>query len=71
MLAGVIFFASLNSTDVYPKAFRDFLSLHAFKAVPCAIVWLRIIYELVTNDFALYDVHPDAPQLVREQEVKV
>ncbi len=71
MLAGVIFFASLNSTDVYPKAFRDFLRLHAFKAVPCAIVWLRIIYELVTKDFALYDVHPDAPQLVRGQEVKV
>jgi hypothetical protein len=54
LLGGVIFFATLNSTDFYPKAFRDFLRLHAFKAVPCALVWLRIVYEMVTKDFSNY-----------------
>jgi len=57
LLAFVIFFASLNSTDVYPKAFRDLLRLHAFKAVPCTLVWLRIIYEMLTSDFKNYRVN--------------
>lgn len=61
-LGGVIFFASLNSTDVYPYAFRDFLRLHAFKAVPCTLVWIRIIYELVTKDFSNYEVG-EQPQI--------
>lgn len=62
LLAGVIFFASLNSTDLYPRAFRDLLRLHAFKAVPCALVWLRIIYELLTADFSNYEVGDAAVQ---------
>jgi hypothetical protein len=54
LLLGVIFFASLNSTDVYTHAFRNWLRLHSFKAVPCTLVWLRINYELLMKDFSGY-----------------
>lgn len=56
LLGGAIFLASLNSTDLYPREFRSYLRLHAFKAVPCTLVWLRIIYELLTKDFSTYQV---------------
>ncbi len=46
-----IFLATLNSTDLYPRAWRDFLRLHAVKAIPCLLIWLRVIYELCTRDF--------------------
>jgi hypothetical protein len=61
LLGGAIFFASLNSTDLYPKIFRDFLRLHSFKAVPCALVWLRIIYEMLTKDFSGYQTDEALP----------
>lgn len=47
-----IFFATLNSTDLYPRAWRDFLRLHSIKAIPCLLIWLRIMYELCVNDFS-------------------
>lgn len=47
-----IFFATLNSTDIYPRAWRDFLRLHAIKAIPGLLIWLRIIYELCARDFS-------------------
>lgn len=56
LLVLVIFFATLNSTDVYPRVVRDFMRLHSIKAVPCTLVWLRIIYEMLTKDFAAYNV---------------
>jgi hypothetical protein len=62
LLGGVIFFASLNSTDLYPKEFRDFLRLHSFKAVPCTLVWLRIIYEMLTKDFSGYQTEEQIPE---------
>jgi hypothetical protein len=62
LLGGVIFFASLNSTDLYPKEFRDFLRLHSFKAVPCTLVWLRIIYEMLTKDFSGYQTEEKVPE---------
>jgi hypothetical protein len=67
LLGGVIFFASLNSTDLYPKEFRDYLRLHAFKAFPCALVWLRIIYEMLTKDFSLYQYDETLPKLTTHQ----
>ncbi|HEY5825676.1 MAG TPA: glycosyltransferase family 87 protein, partial [Cyclobacteriaceae bacterium] len=56
LLAGVILFASLNSTDLYPRIVRVWFREHAFKAVPCTLVWLRIIYEMLTKDFSGYKV---------------
>lgn len=63
LLLFAILFASLNSTDIYPREFRDFLRLHAFKAVPCALIWLRVIYELMTcKDFKEYELDVESAQ---------
>ncbi len=59
LVALAIFFATLNSTDLYPRAWRDFLRLHAVKAIPCLLIWLRVIYELCTRDFTPRQ-HPQA-----------
>lgn len=45
--------ATLNSTDLYPRSWRDFLRLHSVKAIPCLLIWLRVIYELCTRDFSV------------------
>jgi len=59
LLGGVIFFASLNSTDIYPIAVRHWFRLHAFKALPCTLVWLRIIYEMMIKDFSGYKTNEE------------
>jgi hypothetical protein len=51
LLALAIVLASLNSTDLYPRAWRDFLRLHSVKAIPCLLIWLHVIYQLCTRDF--------------------
>ena len=66
LLGLVVFFATLNSTDLYPRVVRDFMRLHSIKAVPCTIVWLRVIYEMLTKDFSTYNV----PQQTANNEVK-
>lgn len=48
-------FASLNSTDIYPLAYRIFLREHSVKAIPCLIIWLVIIYEMMTRSFERYE----------------
>lgn len=69
LLALVIFFATLNSTDVYPRAMRQFLALHSIKAVPCTLVWLRIIYEMMTKNFATYTTGSDEPTVVQSDSL--
>lgn len=50
-----ILFGTLNTADIYPYEFRAFLRLHAVKALPCFLIWLRIIYEMLIKDFSTYD----------------
>lgn len=47
---------SFNTVDIYPSAMRTWLRLHSFKALPCTIIWLQIVYEMVTRDFSNYRV---------------
>lgn len=50
LLAFVIVFVSLVYSDLMPKSPRDnFFHAYFIKAVPCIIVWLKIIYELLLN----------------------
>jgi hypothetical protein len=62
LLLAVMLFASFNSTDIYPRFFRDWLRLYAIKPVPCALVWLRIIYELLKKDFSDYRFQTELPK---------
>jgi hypothetical protein len=48
-------FASLNSTDIYPLSYRIFLRQHSLKAIPCLLIWLTIIYEMMTQSFNTYE----------------
>ncbi|MFI5135611.1 MAG: glycosyltransferase family 87 protein [Chitinophagales bacterium] len=45
-------FTCLSPTDVFPPAIRnEFFVPYAIKVVPCILIWLKIIYELVTKRY--------------------
>jgi hypothetical protein len=48
-------FASLNSTDIYPLSYRIFLREHSVKVIPCLVIWVGIIYEMMTRSFSRYE----------------
>lgn len=56
LLLLAIFFGSLNTTDLYPYSWRSWLRLHSIKALPCTIIWLRIIYEMTFRDLSGYRI---------------
>ncbi|MCX2575628.1 glycosyltransferase family 87 protein [Pedobacter sandarakinus] len=45
---------SLSPTDLFPKAVKEFVRLYSLKALPCAIIWLVIIYQMLREDFENY-----------------
>jgi hypothetical protein len=47
---------SLNTVDIYPQAMRTWLRVHSIKAVPCTLIWLRILYEMTFRDLSRYKV---------------
>lgn len=52
LLVFVIIFTCFSSSDLFPKSVKnDYIIKYSLKAVPCVIVWFRIIYELLTKDF--------------------
>jgi hypothetical protein len=53
-------FGSLNTVDIYPSAMRTWLRIHSIKAVPCTLIWLRILYEMMFKDLSHYRV-PSVP----------
>ncbi len=46
---------SLSPTDIVPPVLRTFIRLYSLKALPCAIIWLTIIYQMLTQDFKKFD----------------
>lgn len=52
LVALAVFLATLNSTDLYPRAWREFLRLYSVKAMPCLLIWLHTIYLLCTRPFS-------------------
>ncbi|WP_370901419.1 glycosyltransferase family 87 protein [Chryseobacterium gossypii] len=52
LLIFVIIFTCFSTSDLFPKNIRlNYIKKYSLKAVPCIIVWLRVIYELLTKDF--------------------
>jgi hypothetical protein len=42
-------FTTLSSTDLFPKFIRsEYFHPYAIKAVPCILIWFKIIYDLMT-----------------------
>lgn len=45
---------SLSPTDIFPRSFKEFIRLYSLKALPCVIIWLTIIYQMMKEDFKSY-----------------
>jgi len=45
---------SLSPTDIIPKATKEFIRLYSLKALPCTLIWLTIIYQMMKKDFETY-----------------
>ncbi|MBB4805457.1 hypothetical protein HNP38_000729 [Chryseobacterium defluvii] len=52
LLIFVIIFTCFSTSDLFPKWVKhDYIIKYSLKAVPCIVVWLRVVYELLTKDF--------------------
>ncbi len=45
---------SLSPTDIFPRPVKEFIRLYSLKALPCVIIWLTIIYQMMKADFESY-----------------
>nr|WP_276904654.1 glycosyltransferase family 87 protein [Pedobacter kyonggii] len=45
---------SLSPTDIFPRQVKEFIRLYSLKALPCVIIWLTIIYQMMKEDFESY-----------------
>jgi hypothetical protein len=68
-------FGSLNTVDIYPLELRTWLRIHSIKAVPCTLIWLRILYEMMFKDLADYKVddteaHTDPTDKLKKGSVR-
>lgn len=53
LLIFVIIFTCFAFSDLFPKFVKEELFMkYSTKAIPCIVVWFRIMYELMTRDFA-------------------
>lgn len=45
----VMLLTSLSSSDLYPRFIRkEYIEHFALKAVPCVLIWLKIVYDMLT-----------------------
>lgn len=52
LLIFALVITSLSPSDLFPKFInRTYIKPYALKALPCFIIWLKIIYETLTRDF--------------------
>lgn len=53
LLIFVFVLSSLSPSDLFPAYLRkNFVQPYALKALPCAIVWFQLIYEMCRRDYA-------------------
>lgn len=49
---------SFSPSDLFPKFIRDqYVIRYSLKALPCLIVWLAIVYQLIFEKFSIKPVH--------------
>ncbi|RMZ60090.1 DUF2029 domain-containing protein [Chryseobacterium nematophagum] len=52
LLIFVIIFTCFSTSDLFPKFVKEnYIIKYSLKAVPCILIWLRVSYELLTQDF--------------------
>lgn len=53
LLIFCILLTSLSTTDLFPRFIRmDYVKPYALKALPCTLIWLKIVWEQLTQNFA-------------------
>lgn len=45
---------SLSPTDIFPRSVKEFIRLYSLKALPCVLIWVTIIYQMMKEDFDSY-----------------
>ncbi|WP_068822241.1 glycosyltransferase family 87 protein [Pedobacter psychrophilus] len=49
---------SLSPSDIFPKYIRvNYVQHYSLKALPCVMVWMVIIYQMLTADFKNYKIN--------------
>jgi hypothetical protein len=49
LLVFALLLTSFSATDIFPKIIREtFIKPYALKALPCFVIWLVIVYQLIT-----------------------
>lgn len=52
LLIFVLILTCFSTSDLFPKSWKElYVKKYSLKALPCVIVWFRVIYELLTKDF--------------------
>ncbi|WP_234110541.1 glycosyltransferase family 87 protein [Chryseobacterium sp. R2A-55] len=52
LLIFVMILTCFSFSDLFPKFIKEnYIMKYSLKALPCCIVWFRVIYELMTRDF--------------------
>ena len=59
LLLFVIILTCFGFSDLFPKFIKEnYIMKYSLKALPCSIVWFRVMYELMTKDFQKdYQLH--------------
>lgn len=53
LLIFCIILTSLSTTDIFPKSVKmGYVRPYALKALPCTLIWLKIVWEQLTQDFS-------------------
>jgi hypothetical protein len=53
LLFFVLIFTCFSTSDLFPRSIKDnYIQKYSLKALPCVVVWFRIIYELMVKDFS-------------------
>ncbi|WP_183558919.1 glycosyltransferase family 87 protein [Mucilaginibacter sp. SP1R1] len=61
LLVLLLVITGLGPSDAFPRFMRVWMQGYALKAWPCIIIWLKIAYELIFNDFTVDKWLPMAP----------
>lgn len=52
LLLFVLILTCFSFSDLFPKFIKEnYIMKYSLKALPCCIVWFRVVYELLTKDF--------------------
>lgn len=61
LLAFVIILTSLSATDLFPPYFREHvIRLYSLKALPCFVIWIVLIFQLLFTNFSTFKISDDA-----------